>query len=102
MRVVCALGLDRVCLGRGRGWGDVWSSRALPWACLGATSMIHRAAGWNSAVGAWLRKILERRPARLATVALANKMARIAWAVMARKEVYRPKGAIIAVVNAAA
>lgn len=69
---------------------------------LGATSMIHRATGWSSAVGIWLRKILERRPARLATVALANKMARIAWAIMARKEVYRPKGASIAVVNAAA
>jgi hypothetical protein len=56
---------------------------------LGATSMIHRATGRSSAVGIWLRKILERRPARLATVALANKMARIAWAIMARKEVYR-------------
>ena len=55
---------------------------------LGATSMIHRAAVWNSVVGAWLRRILERRPTRLATVALANKMARIAWAVMVRKEVY--------------
>ena len=55
---------------------------------LGATSMVHRADGWNSAVGAWLRKILERRPVRLVTVALANKMARIAWAVMTRKEVY--------------
>ena len=43
-------------------------------------------------MGAWLRKILERRPARLVTVALANKMARIAWAVMTREEVYRPKG----------
>jgi transposase len=64
---------------------------------LGATSMVHRAEGWNSAVGAWLRKILERRPARLVTVALANKMARIAWAVMTRKEVYHPKGAITAV-----
>jgi transposase len=53
-------------------------------------------------VGAWLRKILERRPARLVTVALANKMARIAWAVMTRKEVYRPKGAITAVAHAVA
>ena len=43
---------------------------------------------------AWLRDILQRRPARLVTVALANKMARIAWAVMTRKEVYRPKGGI--------
>src|SRR5208283_2237536 len=58
---------------------------------LGATSMVYRADGWNSAVGAWLRTILERRPVRLVTVALANKMARIAWAVMTRKEVYRPK-----------
>ena len=59
---------------------------------LGATSMVHRAATWNSAAGAWVRGILERRPARLATVALANKMARIAWAVMARDEVYHPRG----------
>jgi transposase len=56
--------------------------------------MVHRADGWNSAVGAWLRNVLERRPVRLVTVALANKMARIAWAVMTRKEVYRPKGRV--------
>jgi error-prone DNA polymerase len=61
---------------------------------LGATSMGNRADGWDSAVGAWLRDILQRRPTRLVTVALANKMARIAWAVMTRKEVYHPKGGI--------
>ena len=43
---------------------------------LGATSMVHRAAQWNSAAGAWLRELLERRPVRLVTVALANKTAR--------------------------
>ena len=59
---------------------------------LGATSMAYRAAQCNSAVGAWLRGVLERRPFRLATVALANKIARIAWAVMACGEVYRPSG----------
>jgi transposase len=69
---------------------------------LGATSMVFRADGWNSAVGAWLRSVLERRPVRLATVALANKMARIAWSVMTRKEVYRPKGGVAAVAQAAA
>ena len=69
---------------------------------LGATSMIYRAETWNSAAGAWVRKILERRPARLATVALANKMARIAWAVMTRNEVYRPKGGVATAVQAAA
>ncbi len=69
---------------------------------LGATSMIYRAETWNSAAGAWVRKILERRPARLVTVALANKMARIAWAVMTRKEVYHAKGRAAAVAAVAA
>jgi transposase len=69
---------------------------------LGATSMVYRAARWNSAAGAWTRGILERRPARLATVAPANKMARIAWALMARKEVYRARGRVAAAAGAAA
>ena len=61
---------------------------------LGATSMVYRGKQWNSAAGAWLRGLLERRPVRLATVALANKMARIAWALMTRNEVYRAKGGV--------
>ncbi|MFO1039784.1 MAG: IS110 family transposase [Geminicoccaceae bacterium] len=56
---------------------------------LGATSMVRRAGQWNSAAGAWVRGVLARRPARLATVALANKMARIVWALMAHEEDYR-------------
>jgi transposase len=36
----------------------------------------------------WLTAIRARRPAGVAAVALANKTARIAWAVMARGEVY--------------
>jgi error-prone DNA polymerase len=69
---------------------------------LGATSMVNRAGQWDSAVGAWLRGLLERRPARPATVALANKMARIAWAVMTRNEVYRAKGGVAPVAAATA
>jgi transposase len=61
---------------------------------LGATSMVYRAGRWNSAAGAWVRGLLERRPVRQVTVALANKMARIAWAVMARNEVYRARGGV--------
>ena len=63
---------------------------------LGATSMLGRAEGWHSALGGWLRDILQRRPVRLVTVALANKMARIAWAVMTRNEVYRAQGGVAA------
>jgi error-prone DNA polymerase len=69
---------------------------------LGATAMVRRAPGWNSAAGAWTRKVLERRPARLVTVALANKMARIAWAVMTRREVYHAKGRVAAAAEALA
>jgi len=69
---------------------------------LGATSMVYRAPQWNSAAGIWTRMMLERRPVRLVTVALANKMARIAWALMTRNEIYRAKGRVAAVAEAAA
>ncbi len=69
---------------------------------LGATSMVYRAPQWNSAVGVWTRGILERRPVRLVTVALANKMARIAWALMTRNEVYHAKGRVAGAAEAGA
>jgi transposase len=37
----------------------------------------------------WLIQLLARRPAKLAAVALANKTARIAWAMLVRGEDYR-------------
>ena len=37
----------------------------------------------------WIVKLLVRRPAKVAAVALANKMARMAWAIMAKGERYR-------------
>ncbi len=45
---------------------------------------------------------LQRRPVRLVTVALANKMSRIAWALMTRKEVYHAKGCVAAAAEALA
>ena len=36
----------------------------------------------------WVAGLLERKPARLVSVALANKTARIAWAVLARGQTY--------------
>ncbi len=38
----------------------------------------------------WLRKLTERRNPNIATVALANKQARIIWSMITRQEDYRP------------
>jgi transposase len=62
--------------------------------------MIRRAPQWNSAAGVWARAVLQRRPVRLVTVALANKMARVAWALMTRKQVYRATGRVAAAAGA--
>ena len=54
---------------------------------IGATAAIrHARAGRSSA---WLLGLLERKPRKLAAVALANKMARIVWAMLARGTAYR-------------
>ena len=39
----------------------------------------------------WAARLLHRKPAKLVAVAMANKTARIAWAVMTRDETYRPQ-----------
>jgi transposase len=56
---------------------------------VGATAIVRYTRRKATAVSVWANRLLERKPARLVTVAVANKMARIAWAVMARQEVYR-------------
>ena len=57
---------------------------------VGATSVVRRAGTNDTRTGVWVRSLLERKPARVVTVAIANKSARIAWAVLARGESYRP------------
>jgi len=54
---------------------------------LGATAVIQHAKPGRAS--AWLLALLERRPRKLAAVALANKMARIVWAMMTSGETYR-------------
>ena len=56
---------------------------------VGATSVIRYARGKNAAGAAWINGLLARRPARLVSVALANKTARIAWAVLTEERDYR-------------
>ena len=73
-------------LGRISKMGDGYLRRLL---VVGATSVIRRADTDPPATGAWLRSLLASKSKRLTTVAMANKTARIAWAVMARGETYR-------------
>ena len=56
---------------------------------IGATAIVRYTRRKGTPVSIWANRLLERKPARLVTVAVANKMARIAWAVMAREENYR-------------
>ena len=55
---------------------------------IGATSLVRRARQKPESVDPRLADLLTRKPVRVATVAMANKMARIVWAIMARGEVY--------------
>ena len=64
--------------------GDGYIRRLL---VTGATAVI-RLARQGNASKTWAAKLLERKSARLVSVALANKTARIAWAVLARNQSY--------------
>jgi transposase len=44
----------------------------------------------------WLTALLARRPTKVAAIALANKIARMAWAIMARGERYNEPAALAA------
>ncbi|MBY6058645.1 IS110 family transposase [Leisingera daeponensis] len=56
---------------------------------IGAASVVRWAIRRGGDQGGWLGQILARKPRMLVTVALANKMARIAWALMAKNENYK-------------
>ena len=64
--------------------GDGYIRRLL---VIGATAVI-RLARQDNASKSWAAKLLERKSARLVSVALANKTARIAWALLARNQSY--------------
>lgn len=73
-------------LGRVSKMGNGYLRRLL---VVGATSVTRRAETSDTRTGAWVRSLLERKPTRLVTVAIANKTARTAWALLAREETYR-------------
>jgi transposase len=57
----------------------------------GAVAVLRHARNRATKDAEWVRALLARRPAKVVAVALANRTARIAWAVMARGEAYRAK-----------
>jgi len=61
---------------------------------LGATAVIRHSRSKSTAEAGWLKSLLERRPARLVSVAQANKTARIVWALLVRGEAYRMPAAV--------
>jgi transposase len=61
---------------------------------VGATSVTRRAETTGTRTGAWVRSLLERKPTRLVTVAIAHKTARTAWALLVKGENYRAAQAI--------
>jgi len=82
-------------LGRISKMGDKYLRRLL---VVGMTSLVRRAKYKPEAVDRWLAALLSRKPVRVVTVALANKAARVIWAIMARGGVYRapqPAGAVV-------
>ena len=73
-------------LGRITKMGDKYLRKLL---IVGMTSLVRRAKYNPKTVDPRLADLLARKPVRVATVAMANKAARIVWAVMARGETYR-------------
>jgi transposase len=56
---------------------------------VGATAVIQHARRGRGTVSPWLARLIERKPPKLAAVALANKIARTAWKMMVSGEDYR-------------
>ena len=78
-------------LGRISKKGDGYLRRLL---ITGAIAMLRFArSGKGGQTTQWAADLLERKPYKVAAVALANKMARIVWALMTRGDAFRPQPA---------
>ncbi|MCH4152373.1 MAG: IS110 family transposase [Sphingobium sp.] len=56
---------------------------------IGASAVVCQATRRGAPQGSWLARILARKPRMLVITALANKMARTVWALLAKNEIYR-------------
>jgi transposase len=64
----------------------------------GARSVLQRQDKQSSGLRGWLAQLATRAHKNVVAVALANKSARIAWAVLAKGESYRPPESVNAIV----
>ena len=60
---------------------------------IGASAVVQQASRRGAPKGSWLAQMLARKPKMLVTVALANKMARIIWALLVKGGTYRTPAA---------
>jgi transposase len=67
--------------------GDRYLRRLL---VVGATAVMRHVKDKPTPMADWIRKLSEKKPFRVVSVALANKLARIAWVVLTREEAYHP------------
>jgi transposase len=63
---------------------------------IGSSAVVLQASRRGAPKGSWLEGMLARKPRMLVTVALANKTARIVWAVLIKQEDYRAPVAVAA------
>ena len=71
-------------------------NRYLRWLLVAGAMAVIRYARQHGTRRPWLTRMMSRRPTKVAAVALANKIARMAWAIMVRSERYKEPKLLVA------